>query len=138
MHVAVFQVKSTGSNKYRYVTVALSPAFVQSLAERERIFLLANQEVDDGGVCEIRYRALGALWHRGVAIVKSGAIDVDIAVVPSDDIVVREAGWPMLATMVFSSSGVYWEAGGPFGTEKTEPVHVSYFLAPLKIPRGIA
>ena len=129
MHVAVLQVKSTGNNKYRYVTVGLSPAVVQSLAERDRIFLLANQEVDDGGVCEIRYRAHGALWHRGAAIVKGGAIDVDIAVVPSDDIVVSEAGWPMLATIVFSSSGVYWEVGGPFGTEETIPVHVFYFLA---------
>ena len=129
MRVAVLQVENTGRNKYRHVTVPLSPVFVKSLAERNRLFLLANQEVTDGGGCETRYRAQGALWHRGAAIVKSGDLDVDFAILSPDDMVVGEAGWPMLATIVFSSSGVYWETQGPFGTEKTEPAHVSLFLA---------
>jgi len=140
MHVAVLQVKNTNANTYRYVTVGLSPAYIESLAKKSRLFLSANQEVTDGGHCETRYRDRDALWHRHAAIVKDDALDIDgesaedaldqgFAILSSDDIEASEAGWSLLSTLVFSPDGVYWEVHGFHGIEKTDPVHVSCFLA---------
>jgi hypothetical protein len=113
---------------------------VQSLAERNRVFLRAHQEVNDGGRCETRYDDGGeTLWHRG-AVVKDGALDIDgklardtldhgFAVLSSDDIAISRAVRKLALTLVFSREGVYWEIHGFYGVEKTAPVHVSYFLA---------
>ena len=139
-HVAVLQVENTNTNTYRYVSVGLSLSYVQSLAERNRVFLRAHQEVNDGGKCETRYDDGGeTLWHQG-SIVKDGALDIDgelaedtldqgFVVLSSDDIEIGPAVRKLAMTLVFSREGVYWEIHSFYGIEKTAPVHVSCFLA---------
>ena len=141
MHVAILQVENNNHNMYQYVTVGLSLAYVQSLAERNRVFLSAHQEVNDGGRCETRYSEDGeTLWHRPGGIVKDGALGIDgesaedtldqgFVVLSSDDLEISAAVRALASTLVFSRDGVYWEIHGFYGIEKTAPVHVSYFLA---------
>ena len=140
MHVAIIQVENNDPNIYRYITVGLSPAYIESLAERNRVFLSAHQEVNDGGRCETRYDDRETLWHRHTVIVKVGALDIDgesaedaldqgFAILSSDDIEISVSKRAMASTLVFSPNGVYWEINGLYGIERTAPVHVSCFLA---------